>query len=96
MSEPILVVSGLPRSGTSLMMQMVKAAGIPIVTDEQRQADADNPRGYYEIERIKKLKDDSGWLAEAEGKAIKVISMLLYDLPPRHTYRVVFMLRKLE
>ena len=75
------------------MMQMLQAGGVGVLTDGQRVADADNPRGYLEVERIKRVKEDSGWLAEAEGKAIKVISMLLYDLPPGHEYRVVFMER---
>jgi hypothetical protein len=89
----ITVVSGLPRSGTSLMMQMLRAGGLPALTDEQRSADADNPRGYYEFEAVKKLKEDASWVGNARGQAVKVISMLLYDLPPSHPYRVVFMVR---
>lgn len=91
----ITVVSGLPRSGTSMMMQMLQAGGVDVLTDGTRAADPDNPRGYYELERIKHLKADSSWLAEAEGRAIKVVSALLYDLPSRHEYRIVFMERDL-
>lgn len=93
----IIIVSGLPRSGTSMMMKMLDAGGIPPLTDEIRAADTDNPRGYYEFERVKKLdKGDTAWLAEAQGKAVKVISMLLKHLPPDYTYRVIFMQRHLE
>lgn len=93
----IIIVSGLPRSGTSMMMKMLDAGGIPPLTDEIRAADTDNPRGYYEFERVKKLdKGDTAWLAEAPGKAVKVISMLLKHLPPDYTYRVIFMQRHLE
>lgn len=89
----ITVVSGLPRSGTSLMMQMLEAGGMDVLSDGRRSPDADNPKGYYELERIKRLKEDSAWLAQAEGKALKVVSFLLYDLPPVHRYRVIFMER---
>jgi len=92
----IIVVSGLPRSGTSLMMQMLDRGGIPAVTDEVRTADADNPRGYYELERVKALKRDASWLPEVKGKAVKVISQLLYELPSNHRYRVIFMERDLD
>jgi len=91
----ITVVSGLPRSGTSLMMQMLTAGGLVPLTDGQRASDADNPRGYYELEKVKRLKQDSSWLPEAEGRVIKVISSLLFDLPATHEYRVIFMLREL-
>ncbi len=92
----ITVVSGLPRSGTSLMMQMLKAGGLPVLSDGQRSADTDNPRGYYELEAVKKLKDDTSWLGSARGHVIKAVSVLLYDLPPTHSYRVVFMVRNLD
>jgi hypothetical protein len=91
----ITVVSGLPRSGTSLMMQMLAAGGMSAVTDGERQADADNPRGYFEWERIKLLPKQPDCIAEAEGKAVKVISQLLFALPPGHEYRVIFMQRPL-
>jgi hypothetical protein len=91
----ITIVSGLPRSGTSLMMQMLAAGGMPILSDGERRADVDNPRGYLEWERIKQLPKDPGCIAEAEGKAVKVISQLLLSLPPQHEYRVIFMQRPL-
>ncbi len=91
----ITIVSGLPRSGTSLMMQMLAAGGLPILSDGQRQPDADNPRGYLEWERIKNLPKDPACIAEAEGKAVKVISRLLLSLPEGHEYRVIFMQRPL-
>src|SRR5271155_5970790 len=91
----ITIVSGLPRSGTSLMMQMLAAGGMPILSDGERQADVDNPRGYLEWERVKQLPKDPSCIAEAEGKAVKVISLLLLSLPEGHEYRVIFMHRPL-
>ena len=90
----ITVVSGLPRSGTSMMMKALEAGGLPVVTDAQRAADEDNPKGYYEMERVKQLdKGDTAWVADAQGKVVKVISALLEHLPPGYQYRVVFMQR---
>lgn len=94
MSQPITIVSGLPRSGTSVMMQMLVAGGIPPLTDELRQPDADNPRGYYEYERAKKIKTDRAWLPEAEGKVVKMVHLLLLDLPLDRRYDIVFMRRE--
>ncbi len=95
--DPVItVVSGLPRSGTSMMMRMIEAGGMEVVTDGIRGPDEDNPLGYYELERVKRLKEDSSWLREARGKAVKVISRLLCELPPGETYRVVFMRRPLQ
>jgi hypothetical protein len=95
--RPLIVVSGLPRSGTSMMMKMLDATGIPPLTDHVREADADNPKGYYEFERVKKLKEgDVAWLPEAEGKATKIISALLVHMPPNYEYRVLMMRRKME
>jgi hypothetical protein len=91
----ITIVSGLPRSGTSLMMQMLVAGGIPALSDGERKADTDNPRGYLEWERIKQLPNDPGCIAEAEGKVVKVISRLLLSLPAGREYRVIFMQRPL-
>jgi hypothetical protein len=92
----IVVVSGLPRSGTSLMMQMIHAGGVPALTDHIRAADTDNPRGYYEFERVKKVKDDCAWLPDARGRVVKMVSQLLYDLPGTERYRIVFMERDLD
>lgn len=91
----ILIVSGLPRSGTSLMMQMLEAAGLPIMRDGLRPADESNPRGYYEWQEIKQLPNDSSLIEKAHGHVVKVISMLLPSLPRRHRFRVVFMNRNI-
>ena len=95
--RPIVVVSGLPRSGTSMAMRMLEAGGLPIVTDGLRRADTANPKGYYEFEPVKGLdkQGDTAWLAEARGKAVKIISFLLTHLPESYDYRVVFMRRDL-
>jgi hypothetical protein len=96
MTQEIIIVSGLPRSGTSLMMQMLDSAGVAVMTDHVRTADVDNPRGYYEFERVKKTKQDPSWLPEARGKAVKMVSQLLYDLPAGERYRIIFMQRDLD
>jgi hypothetical protein len=96
MPQPVIVVSGLPRSGTSLAMQMLHAGGLEAVTDKLRTADEDNPRGYFEFERVKQLKTDKAWLNDAEGKVVKVIHLLLMELPDDRPYRVVFMRRDLR
>jgi len=92
----IIIVSGLPRSGTSLMMQMLENGGVAVVKDDIRTADLDNPHGYYEFEKVKKIKQDVSWLAETRGRAVKMVSQLLYDLPPNERYRIIFMERDLE
>jgi hypothetical protein len=86
----------MPRSGTSLMMQMLDAGGVSAVTDGRRVADAHNPRGYFEDQRAIRLAGDSSWLKEAQGKAVKVIYRLLPHLPASMEYRVVFMERDLN
>ena len=97
LAETITIVSGLPRSGTSMMMQMLVAGGLPALTDEKREADADNKRGYFEYEPVKSIRQDGSWIAEARGKCLKVIAHLLPALPPgkEHNYRVIFMERDL-
>lgn len=92
----ITIVSGLPRSGTSLMMQMLQAGGMQLLTDGQRAPDESNPRGYLEHEAVKYGRKDLSWLEQADGKAVKVIHLLLLQLPTDRNYRVVFMVRKLE
>ncbi|TVR22803.1 MAG: sulfotransferase family protein [Anaerolineaceae bacterium] len=93
-AEPVIVVSGLPRSGTSLMMQMLRAGGVPLLTDDIRHADQHNPRGYYEYQPVKRLKQDGAdWMRSATGKAVKIVSPLLFYLPPDYDYRVIFMWR---
>lgn len=90
------IVSGLPRSGTSLMMQMLQAGGMELMHDGKRAADEDNLEGYWEWEEIKSLKKKPRLIEQADGKVIKVISALLPQLPPRHKYRIIFMLRPVE
>ncbi len=92
----ITVVSGLPRSGTSMMMQMLEAGGLEIASDAKRVADADNPRGYYEYEAVKRLRTEGAFLAGIRGRAIKIVAPLLPSLPSDHDYRVVFMERDLD
>jgi hypothetical protein len=96
--RPIVVVSGLPRSGTSMAMKMLEAGGLDVVTDGVRQADESNPRGYFELEAVKALDKDGSraWLKDARGKAVKIISQLLTWLPEDHDYRVIFMRRDLN
>lgn len=92
--KDIIIVSGLPRSGTSMMMKMLEAGGITPLVDNIRSADSDNPKGYFEFERVKQLdKGDTDWVADAQGKAVKVISQLLKYLPDTYTYKVIFMRR---
>jgi hypothetical protein len=95
--EPIVVVSGLPRSGTSMMMRMLEAGGVANLSDGERTADIDNPKGYFELGRIKNLETetDKSYLRAARGKAVKVISFLIKHLPDENDYRVVFMRRDL-
>jgi hypothetical protein len=94
----ITVVSGLPRSGTSLMMQMLHAGGLPVLSDGQRTADENNQRGYFEYEPVKRLRSDRSWLPQARGKAVKIIHLLLRDLQLDGSlqYRIVFMQRPLD
>jgi hypothetical protein len=96
-TAPVVVVSGLPRSGTSMMMKVLEAGGLPVLIDGLRVADPDNPEGYYEYERVKELdKGDTAWVADAQGKVVKVISALLEYLPADYQYRVIFMHRNIE
>jgi hypothetical protein len=93
----VTIVSGLPRSGTSMMMKMLEAGGIPPVTDKIREPDKDNPKGYYEFERVKQLTNgDTEWIRDARGKAVKVIAALVEHLPLDYSYKVVFMRRNID
>lgn len=95
-SESVIVVSGLPRSGTSMMMKMLVAGGLEVLTDGLRGADENNPKGYFELEQVKQLPEgDTGWVQTARGKVVKVISYLLEYLPAEVPYRVIFMQRDL-
>lgn len=93
---PITVVAGLPRSGTSMMMQMLAAGGLDIFTDRKREADEDNPRGYLEHEKATQLARDAEWIHEARGHAVKIVAQLLSYLPPGERYRVVLMDRDIR
>ncbi len=92
----VTVVSGLPRSGTSLLMQMLAAGGLEPFTDSERPADEDNPRGYYEHAAVKRLANDNEWLSAAVGKAIKIVAPLLRHVPADVPCRVVFVDRDLD
>lgn len=92
--QPVIIVSGLPRSGTSMMMRMLAEGGIPVITDELRRPDSDNPKGYFEFETVRQMVEGNvEWLANSEGKAVKVISALLEYLPPNYSYKIIFLER---
>ncbi len=91
----IVIVTGLPRSGTSLMMQMLHAGGHPVLTDGKRAADTNNERGYFEWEEIKRLPNDPRVIEQAAGKAVKVVTPLLPHLPGGHRYKFIVMRRPL-
>lgn len=94
----ITVVSGLPRSGTSMMMKMLNSGNMPLMIDRIRVADEDNPKGYYEFERVKNLENDNSCLDMARGKTIKIVSPILYhlNLDEDYIYKIIFMLRDLD
>ncbi len=94
--KTIIVVSGLPRSGTSMMMKMLNAGGTDTLTDNIRKADEDNTNGYYELEKIKNLKKDTSFLGDSIGKSVKIISALLKYLPAEYQYKIIFMRRDLD
>ncbi len=97
-AEPVVIVSGLPRSGTSMMMEMLEAGGLEVMSDGERGADVDNPKGYFEHQRIKDLETetDKSYIRQGRGKALKVISFLIRHLPDDNDYRVIFMRRDLD
>lgn len=96
-SKTVVIVSGLPRSGTSMMMKMLEAGGQAILTDNLREADANNPKGYYEFERVKNMKDgDLAWMSEAAGKVVKIVTGLIMFLPAEYNYKIIFMRRDLN
>ncbi len=92
----VTIVTGLPRSGTSMMMRILEAGGLPPLTDGARAPDIDNPGGYYEFEPVKRTREDPSWLPLAEGRAVKMVCLLLRDLPRDRPYRVIFMQRALK
>jgi len=89
----VTVVSGAPRSGTSLMMQMLGSGGMELLVDGARRADRDNPRGYFELEAVRRLPEDAEWLEQAVGRAVKLVHLLVPRLPARHRYRILLMRR---
>jgi hypothetical protein len=96
-TPPVTVISGLPRSGTSMLMKMLEAGGIPPLIDSIRTADDDNPKGYYEFERVKAMdKGDTAWLSDAQGKVVKVISALLKYLPAAYQYKIIYVRRNMS
>lgn len=96
--RPVVIVSGLPRSGTSMVMRMIRAGGLEVVSDGVRGGNEDNPHGYFEHERIKSLADGNAerWLKSCRGRALKVVSPLLKHLPRELNYQVIFIERDLE
>ena len=96
MTDDLIIVTGLPRSGTSMMMRMIEAGGVPALTDKVRTADEDNPAGYYEYEPVKRTADDPSWVPAARGKVVKMVYQLIYDMPSDHSYKLVLMRRKME
>lgn len=94
--QAVVIVSGLPRSGTSMMMQMLVAGGIQPMTDGDRPADASNPQGYFELTRVKQLPQQNDWLDESRGRCVKVVAPLIPHLPQRLAFRVIVMNRDLD
>ncbi len=94
--ETIVIVSGLPRSGTSMMMKMLEKGGLEVLTDKVREPDEDNPKGYYEYERVKELPEETGWLEDAKGKVVKVLGELIKHVPEGYDYKVIFMEREID
>jgi hypothetical protein len=92
----LTIVTGVPRSGTSLVMQMLAAGGHPIATDGVRAADADNPRGYFELEAARRLTRDASWLPPLAGRALKLVHTLVPLLPSDLRYRVLLVRRRLD
>jgi len=95
MTQPLTVVRGIPRSGTSMMMSLLEASGLPLLCDEKRPPDPSNPRGYFELEAVKSTRKDAGWLKQAPGHGVKVVHSLLAALPESYAYRVILMRRPL-
>ena len=95
-AAPIVIVSGLPRSGTSMMMQMLEAGGLSILADQVRSANEDNPHGFYECRQVRRLHKDASFLDAAAGRVVKVVSPLVRALPAAHDYRIVFMDRAID
>jgi len=95
-ADAIVVATGLPRSGTSLLMQMLAAAGVPVLVDDARPPDASNPRGYFEYAPVRAIARDASFLPRARGKAVKVVAPLLAHLPAGERYVVLWIERDLD
>lgn len=95
-SKTIIIVSGLPRSGTSMMMQILDAGGLTPLTDKKRKADSDNPKGYFEYEKAKALDKDDSWLPKARGKVFKLVVQLIPYLPDEFDYKIILMRRHMD
>lgn len=95
-NNSIIIVTGLPRSGTSMMMQLLQQGGMTVLTDEIRQQDVNNPKGYFEYEKVKTLASDNSWLPIAQGKAVKIISHFIELLPSQYNYKIILMQRPIE
>lgn len=93
MNDVVTIVAGLPRSGTSMLMKMLEAGGLPALTDHVRAADVDNPKGYYEFEQVKQIEHDTSWLESARGHVVKMVSALLRHLPGEYVYKIIFIRR---
>ena len=95
-NKTVTIVTGLPRSGTSMMMKMLEAGGLPPLVDGLRVANEDNPRGYYEYEPVKRTKEDPSWLEQAGSKVVKMVYRLIYDLPKDYDYHLIYMRRRMD
>jgi hypothetical protein len=96
LEDTLVVVSGIPRAGTSLLMQMLKKGGMTLLADNRRKPDISNPKGYLELEAVKNLSKDNSCLKNQTGKAVKVISHLLKHLPKHQKYKIIFMNREMN
>lgn len=96
LADEVVVVSGLPRSGTSMLMQMLAAGGLPLLVDDRRSADEDNPRGYFEYEPVKRLSQGNDWIHTARGKGVKIVAPLLRYVPLDERYRIILIDRDLD
>ena len=92
----ITIVTGLPRSGTSLMMQILKNIPLEIITDNHRKSDVNNPEGYYEFEAVKGILKNNQFLKDCQGKGIKIVAPLVQFIDLKLNYKVIFMRRHME
>ena len=96
MRDFLTIVTGLPRSGTSMMMKMLQSGGMEAMTDKLRTADEDNPKGYYEFEAVKRTKEDASWVRDSKGKAVKMVYSLVHDMPKDWPCRLLVMRRDMS